>query len=350
MIDDLPAYEEAVHEAENLAAEGNIVTFGIRPQSPQTGYGYIRYSGHDVVSFKEKPDLVTAERYLQEGDYLWNSGMFMFKAGVILSEVETYRPDILKACRDMISHLDTGEEPLSLPEDDMLAIPSESIDYAVIEKSRIIKVVPSDFYWNDMGGLEAFIGISKPDTFDNRIRGANTIISGCHNVNVINDAENSLVVANDLDDVMITNTNNAVYVTRKGTSEKIKQIIGTYEDEYGRFFDENVRSYRPWGYYEVLVNASHYKVKLITVYPGKRLSLQRHFHRSEHWTIAQGVATITLGQETHEYQPNQSTYIPIGVLHRLGSDTDENLEIIEVSLGDILSEDDIERVEDDFVR
>ncbi len=350
VIENMDAYREAIQEAQVLARQGFIVTFGIRPLSPHTGYGYIHHCGNDVVEFREKPDLEKATCYLEAGDYLWNSGMFMFKASVLLDELALCRRDIFDACVDLVAQTDTCANPIKLPETSMAAIPAESIDYAVIEKSRKIKVVPAHFYWNDMGGLEAFSDVAVADDAGNKIVGPNTIIDGCSNTRVVNDAENVLVVVNDVQDVIVTNTNNAVYVTKRGSSEKIKQIIDARNDEYGRFFDENVRTYRPWGFYEVLINAPHYKVKLITVFPGKRISLQRHFHRSEHWTIASGVATITLGTETAEYESNQSAYIPIGVLHRLANNTKDPLEIIEVSLGQILSESDIERLEDDFER
>jgi len=350
VIQDMEAYHEAIKSALSLALQGFIVTFGIEPMSAHTGYGYIHHCGNDVLEFREKPDADTATRYLEAGDYLWNSGMFMFRASVLLDELATCRRDIFDACVDLVARINVDDRPIKLPEIPMAAIPAESIDYAVIEKSERIKVVPAHFYWNDMGGLEAFSDMAQADDAGNKVVGTNTIITGCSNTSIVNDAENVLVVVNYIQDVIVTNTNNAVYVTKRGSSEKIKQIIAARNDEYGRFFDENVRTYRPWGFYEILVNASHYKVKRITVFPGKRISLQRHFHRSEHWTIASGVATITLGTETADYATNQGAYIPIGVVHRLANNTDEPLEIIEVSLGEILSENEIERLEDDFER
>lgn len=344
-------YHEALESARSLAAEDNLVTFGIRPTSAHTGYGYIECDGTVVKSFKEKPDAKTAESYVATGNYLWNSGMFMFKSRVFLEELARYRYDIYDACKSFVDSLpDRVADHVQLPEEGMLTIPSESIDYAVIEKSNRVRVVPSDFYWNDMGNLEELVKTLPSDTSANHVVDAPTILSDCENVSVINENCGSLVVANDLQDIEIVNTSNAVFVTRHGSSQKIKQIISDNDDTYAAFFDENIQTYRPWGNYEVLISAPHYKVKRITVNPGKQLSLQLHNHRSEHWTVAKGTVLVTLGQETVECKANQSAYIPIGVKHRLSNPTDEEVEIIEVSIGEYIGEDDIERFEDDFGR
>ncbi|HCT64579.1 MAG TPA: mannose-1-phosphate guanylyltransferase/mannose-6-phosphate isomerase [Lachnospiraceae bacterium] len=348
-IHDEIKYKEALENAEALAHEGNIVTFGIKPTSAHTGYGYIKYNANNVLSFKEKPDHDTANKYLDSGDYLWNSGMFMFKSCVFLDELKKYRGDIFDSCQQLVSKI-KRDKIINLVKEDMIRIPSESVDYAVMEKSQKMKVVPSDFYWNDVGGLEALCDMLSKDENDNSLIGDNTIINNCKNVSVINDTVNKIVVANDISDLIITNTSNAIYVTAKGSSQKIKDIINEHQESKGEFFNDDIKIYRPWGFYEVVVSRENYKVKRITVYPGKRLSLQKHKFRSEHWTIVSGTAEVTIGEKIMECTANQSTYIPIGERHRLANKGYDNLEVIEVSLGSILSEDDIIRFDDDFGR
>ncbi len=342
-------YEDAVNKAMDLAAEGNIVTFGITPSMPHTGYGYIKYEGADVKEFKEKPDLKTAEGYLAQGGYLWNSGMFMFRAGVFLEEMKKYRKDIYDACVELSQALE-GSREILLPKELLEKIPAESVDYAVMEKSEKMKVVKSDFYWNDIGGFEALCQTMDKDGGQNSKHGNNIIMNECGNVSVINEAQDRLVIVNHLQDAIVINTNDAVYITREGSSAEIKNIIEKNKQEYGEFFDSTIRSYRPWGYYEVLINHPGYKVKKITVYPGKRLSLQKHFYRSEHWTVVEGIATITLGNNTSDYAANESAYIPIGEIHRVANNTERMLSIIEIALGEKVVEEDIVRFEDDYGR
>lgn len=348
-IHDEVKYKEAVESAEKLAKDCNIVTFGIKPTSAHTGYGYIRYSLNEVLSFTEKPNQDTADSYLNSGDYLWNSGMFMFKSHVFLSEIKKYRSDIFDSCKNIVSKI-KRDKIITLSQEDMICIPAESVDYAVMEKSQKIKVVPAEFYWNDVGGLEAVCDMLSKDENYNSLIGDNTIINNCKNVSVINDTVNKIVVANDISDIIITNTSNAIYVTAKGSSQKIKDIINEHQESKGEFFNDDIKVYRPWGFYEVVISRENYKVKRITVYPGKRLSLQKHNFRSEHWTIVSGTAEVTIGNKKMECTANQSTYISIGERHRLANKGSDNLEVIEVSLGSIVSEDDIIRFDDDFGR
>lgn len=357
MIEGADAYADALDEAREMARLGSIVMFGIRPTSPHTGYGYIHHADRNVLGFKEKPDRKTAERYLEAGDYLWNSGMFVFKASTMLDEMEAYRPDILEACKAVVSGISDDDRivegsmsAVSLDPQAVAGVPEESIDYAVIEQTPHVKVVPARFAWSDVGNLEVLAGLEPPDGQGNRIDGGNVIENGCRNTSIRNDAADMLVVANELDDVLVTLTDDALYLARHGTSDAIKGIIGEHEQDFGRFFDDGLRTYRPWGYYEVLVDAPRYKVKRIVVFPGRRLSLQRHRRRSEHWTVACGTATITRGAETRQVAVNESAYIPIGEAHRVANDTKEALEIIEVSIGEHITEDDIERIDDDYGR
>lgn len=342
-------YKRAVEMAEELAQEGNIVTFGIQPTFAHTGYGYIKYNGNDVLSFKEKPDQNTANEYFSSEDYLWNSGMFMFKSRVFLEELKKYGNTIFCSCQSLAAKIERNKI-ITIPKEYMLCIPSESVDYAVMEKSDKIKVVKSNFYWNDVGSFEAIFESVNNGKMQKVVSNENIIINNCTNVNIFNDATDKLVIANDLSDTIIINTNDAVYVTKYGSSSKIKNIIEQNKKTYGRYFDSTIKNYRPWGYYEVLINNPGYKVKKITLYPNKRLSLQKHFYRSEHWTIVDGIATITLGEKTKKYIENESAYIPIGQVHRLANETDSEISIIEVSIGERIDENDIVRLEDDFGR
>lgn len=348
-INDEIKYNEALEKAKKLAYEDSIVTFGIKPTFAYTGYGYIRYNGNNVLSFREKPSQNAADSYFNSGDYLWNSGMFMFKSKVFLSEMKTYREDIYDSCKNLVDKI-KRDKVITLDKEDMTSIPSESVDYAVMEKSKKVKVVPSEFYWNDIGGLEALCDVQSKDENNNSLSGEHIIVSNCKNVSVINDTIDKIVVANEVSDIIITNTNNAIYVTAKGSSQKIKEIIDEHQKSQGEFFNDDIKIYRPWGFYEVVVSRENYKVKRITVYPGKRLSLQKHNFRSEHWTIVSGTAEVTIGDKTMGCSANQSVYISIGDIHRLTNKGYDNLEVIEVSLGSIISEDDIIRFDDDFGR
>ena len=342
-------YYNAIKQAEKLAEQDYIVTFGITPRNPHTGYGYIKFKDDTVEEFKEKPDFETAEVYVKSGNYLWNSGMFMFKASVFLAELKKYRYDIFSACQTICQ--DTGyDTSLTLEEEDMLAIPSESVDYAVMEKSNKMKVVKSEFYWNDVGGFEALCDFAEKDTEQNSQSGKNIIINKSQNVSVINDTEDKLVIVNDLKDAIVVTTNDAVYITKHGTSSNIKKIIEQNSNNYGDFFGSTIKNYRPWGYYEVLINSAGYKVKRITIYPHKRLSLQKHFFRSEHWIVVDGTAMITLDEKIFEALPNESVYIPMGAVHRVANETKEEVSIIEVAVGENIVEEDIVRLEDDFGR
>ncbi len=342
-------YTDAVNQAKKLAEAGYIVTFGIKLTEANTEYGYINYSGNDVIEFKEKPDKETALKYIENGGYLWNSGMFMFKSSVLLDELKKYRPDIYDSCLNVVENM-KKRNSTTMSKELMNEIPSESIDYAVMEKSDKVKVVPAEFHWSDVGGLEAASEIINRADEGNSYKGRNIIINNCENTSVINDSNNSLVVVNDVKDIIVTNTNNAVYVSKKGSSKDIKQIINNNQEKYSEFFNENIYSYRPWGYYEVLESTAFYKVKSIVVYPGKRLSLQKHNFRSEHWVVVKGTAYVTVGNESKECHINESVDIPIGEIHRLANNTDKPLEIIEIATGKNISEEDIIRLEDDFGR
>jgi mannose-1-phosphate guanylyltransferase len=348
-IEEGDLYADAVNQAKQFADKGNIVTFGIKPSSPHTGYGYINYKGNDVLAFKEKPNLFMAKQYFEGGGYLWNSGMFMFKAGVFLEEIKKFRNDIYTECKNLVNSLPESNVVV-LEKSELEKIPSESVDYAVMEKSSRMKVIPSYFRWNDIGGLEALCDELGKDNNHNSKSEDKSILNDCENVKIINDTSDQLVIANCIKNAIVVNTNDAIYISEYGKSANIKEIIEQNKQKFGEFFESNIKSYRPWGFYEVLINDIGYKVKRITVYPHKRLSLQKHQFRSEHWIVVSGLATITIGNETNDYSANHSTYIPIGEIHRIANNTEGNVEIIEIAVGEKIVEEDIIRLEDDFYR
>jgi len=332
-------YQSAVAHAQELAKSGYIVTFGIKPNKPHTGYGYIKYVGNDVIEFKEKPSTEVAEKYIADGNYLWNSGMFLFRIDVFLSEIRKYRPDIYNSCKEL-TEIVRSKDAVVINREMMEKIPSESIDYAVMENSDRIKVIPSYFEWNDIGSIESFY-----DEMDKNIN-QNVIYSNCVHTGIINNVENQLVVANSLQDVIIVNTIDAVYVSKIGKSSEIKNIAEKHYNRYGKFFKENNISFRPWGFCEVLTDNEIYKVKRIIIHPNKRLSLHKHELKSEHCIIVAGNPVIKLGDSISKYTANQSVYVPKGTFHQIINETDDDIEIIEISIGKSISEDDIIQAEE----
>lgn len=358
-IKGLERYYDAMDQAISFAEDGFIATFGIQPTSPQTGFGYIHHVGNDIIDFTEKPTYDKAQEYLASGDYLWNSGIFVFRASVMAEELRRYRSDIYEACEQALSRAecahncknhDDEHDDLVITERDTALIPSESIDYAVIEKSQRLKVVLGDFYWNDLGSIEALATQFEPDERGNRVSGDNVVLSDCQSTSIINDGANNLVVANGLEDVVVANTNNVVYISRKGKSQEIKDIVNVKIEDLHEFVEENLWSERPWGFYEVLLNTPHYKIKRLTIEPGMRLSFQAHQNRTEYWVAVVGGGTVTLGTEELAITTPQCVEIPSGTAHRIANTTDDTLRIIEVSTGNAISESDIVRFSDDFGR
>ncbi|MGE5633333.1 MAG: mannose-1-phosphate guanylyltransferase/mannose-6-phosphate isomerase [Caulobacteraceae bacterium] len=347
VIGDIEKYYKAVKQAEILAAEGYIVTFGIKPFLPHTGYGYIKYKETNVLAFKEKPDFETAKRYLDEGNYLWNSGIFMLRPDVFLSELKKYQPDLYEACRELYNKI--PEKPVAVLEKELMReIPSISADYAVMEHSRKIKVIPSDFKWSDVGSLEAMAEIMPSDQGNNRNNNMNIILNDVKNVSVINKADDQLVVVNGIENTIVVNTKDALYISAYGKSSEIKTIIEKNKEQYQPYFDDNYKVYRPWGFFEVLNSSPTYMVRRVIVSSKRRLSLHKHQYRSEHWIVVKGTATVTIEDKEFLLESKHSIDIPTDSLHRLGNDTENDLEIIEISLGEFISDDDIIRLEDDF--
>lgn len=327
-------YKDTIIQAQALARDGAIVTFGMQPEGPRTDYGYIHYDGEQVLSFKEKPGFDEAEKYVKAGDYLWNSGNFLFRAGDFLQELKRLAPEAYWACYECMRHVDISSRNIQLQKYFTRDIPAISMEHAVLEKSDLVRVVKSDVLWYDVGDLNRLSDYAKAGDDEGVIE------ENCQDVTVINRTGDRLVVANGLEDTVIINTEDAVYVSKKSAESDIRDIVFKYHDQYGKYFENHHIFYRQWGTYEVLEETSYFKVRKVTLYPGKTHSLHKHDLRSEQWIVARGVATITLGRETKEYREKDSVYIPIGVEHSVSNYEEEDLVIIEVAIGKMLSDED----------
>ncbi len=346
LIKNQPAYEAAVAQAKQLAEQDKLVTFGIHPTYPETGFGYIEAQGEDVRSFKEKPEYSVAESYLKQGNFYWNSGMFCFKAGVFLAELEQHAPEIFAACQVAFQSTQQGEF-LRIPMEAMQAIPADSIDYAVMEKSHHVKVVPSDIDWSDLGSFEALDQELEKDADGNTQTQKALLVDAKNNLIIEGDRAISLI---DIEDLMIIDTADALLIAPKGSGQKVKQIVAQLKQQNSELPEIHQTAHRPWGTYTVLESKERYKIKRIVVKPGKTLSLQKHLHRSEHWVVVSGTATVTVGDQVQLVRPNESTYIPIGEKHRLANDGRLDLVLIEAQVGEYTGEDDIIRFEDNYGR
>jgi mannose-1-phosphate guanylyltransferase len=352
LVKDQAAYEKAVLEAKQLAEQDNLVTFGIQPAYPETGFGYIEANGNEVLSFKEKPDADTAQAYIEQGNYYWNSGMFCFKAGVFLEELKVYSPDIYNACKNAMPG-EYCDPEICIDIDKMNAIPEDSIDYAVMEKSAKVKVVPCDMGWSDLGSFDSLFEEVKAEAGNNAVlsRAEDSpepiCVDSSNNLLVTRDRQIALV---DVNDLLIVDTTDAILISQKGSSQKVKQVVSEIKKSQPELAEIHRLAHRPWGTYEVLVNTEGYKVKRIMVKPGGRLSLQKHFHRNEHWIVVSGTATVRVDEEVKLVRPNESTYIKMGQLHRLENHGKIDLYMIEVQVGEYTGEDDIVRVDDVYGR
>jgi len=348
LIKDEKAYLTAVEQAKKLAQGDNLVTFGITPQYAETGFGYIEADGEEVISFKEKPGAATAQAYLDAGNYYWNSGMFCFRAGLFLEELQKYSPEIYEASDAAFNSAKT-EGMIRVGHEAMTAIPEDSIDYAVMEKSDRVKVVPADIGWSDLGSFDALYEELPHDESGNAVstQECDAIIQDSANNLIISE---KLVATIDVDDLLIVDTADALLVSKKGSSQKVKEVVKALKERNSELPNIHVTAHRPWGTYTILDESDGYKVKRIVVKPGKRLSLQKHFHRSEHWIVVSGTATVTRGGEEYLVRANESTYIPMGETHRLENVGRIPLVMIEAQVGEYVGEDDIVRISDDFKR
>ena len=354
---DEPAFTAALQRAVRLAAEGAIVILGVRPDRPETGYGYIKASGAGdsmvVERFVEKPDLATAERYLAEGRYFWNSGMFVVRASVWLAAIERCRADIAAATRLAWQARSLDAAFVRPGREAFAAIPSESIDYAVMEPvaadpgAFTLRMVPLAAGWNDLGAWEAVWQVSEKDGAGNASHGDVMLRDSRHS---LVHATSRLVGVVGLDNVVVVETPDAVLVTDRSRSQEVRQIVAEL-DRAGRSEQTLHRQvHRPWGWYDSIDAGERFQVKRILVKPGASLSLQMHHHRAEHWIVVSGTAEVTCGDKVILLSENQSTYIPLGQVHRLANPGKVPLEIIEVQSGDYLGEDDIVRFEDNYRR
>lgn len=349
LVKDEIEYKRVIQKAKELAENNSLVTFGINPTFAETGFGYIQAKPKNdeclimnVECFKEKPSLELAEQYLEENSklsiqnlplkFLWNSGMFCFKAGVFLDELKKYSPKIYDTCKVAFEYKKTENSIYRIQHSMMEDIPSDSIDYAVMEKSSIVKVVASNIGWSDVGSFD-----SLADELEN-------------------DKNNNLILSNktveliDIKDSIVVDTDDALLICKKDSSQKVKDIVANLKTQNSRLVTEHSLVHRPWGTYEVLLSQDSYKLKRLIVKPNKKLSLQKHFHRNEHWIVISGSATVTIEDKQFQLNPNQSTYINAGQLHRLENNGQLPLVVIEAQVGEYTGEDDIIRIEDDFKR
>ncbi|HRK23374.1 MAG TPA: mannose-1-phosphate guanylyltransferase/mannose-6-phosphate isomerase [Beijerinckiaceae bacterium] len=343
------------HVARGLAGAllGRIVTFGIQPTFPATGYGYIRPGPalpvpgiHAIAAFVEKPDLATAERYQKEG-YLWNSGNFLFRAQVFLDELKALAPDIHDPVVESVAAASRDLDFLRLSEPAFTRARATSVDYAVMEKTALSAVVPSDFRWSDIGSWAAVADMAEKDAAGNSAHG-DAMFENARNCYIYSPDTLTSVVG--LDNVVVVATRDAILVTDRSNAEDVKKLVGRLSSAGRREAVEHLKNYRPWGHYEQIDRGARYQVKRITVAPGAKLSLQSHFHRAEHWVVVTGTARVTVDDKVHLLGENQSIYIPLGAVHRMENPGQIPLELIEVQSGSYLGEDDIVRYEDDYNR
>lgn len=346
LIKNEEAYALVVKRATELAKENDLVTFGIKPTFAETGFGYIEARGEEVKAFHEKPDFKTATAYLEAGNYYWNSGMFCFKADVFLEELQKYSPTIYDACKIAFENANT-EDMIRIKHEDMLNIPDNSIDYAVMENSSKVKVIASDIGWSDVGSFDALYDELEQDSNGNTKNEKHIAIDSKNNLII---GSEKTIATIDVEDLIIVDSGDALLVSKKGRSQKVKQVVEKLKAQDSHLPNIHLTAHRPWGTYTVLEDTPRYKIKRIVVKPGKRLSLQKHYHRNEHWIVVSGTATVTVGDQTKIVRPNESTYIKMGEVHRLANDGKIPVVLIEAQVGEYTGEDDIVRIEDDFAR
>lgn len=336
------------------AAENNLVTFGVVPSRVETGYGYIKHAQNEVsekafsvTEFVEKPNYSTAEKYIESGNYLWNSGMFLFRADLFLQEIKQHEPEIYQACKQAFEKGEKDLDFIRLDESAFSKAPSNSVDYAVMEKTNIAAVVPLESGWSDVGSWHALWESFEHDQNDNASYGdvVEEDCSGC-----FIHASNRLVAAVGIKDHVIVETADAVLVAPRDRAQDVKKIVNKLKQAKRDEVDIHPKVYRPWGAYETIDIEDRFQVKRITVSPLQKLSLQSHHHRAEHWIVVKGTARVTRGEEEFLLSENESTYIPIGTKHRLENPGKIPLELIEVQSGTYLGEDDIERYDDVYGR
>ena len=352
-IENKSAFHDAIKIAHKLAENNKLVTFGIIPKSAETGYGYIEIEKKDkaeyfdIKSFVEKPNQKNAINFLNSGNYLWNSGMFMFNASIYLSELNKFEPEILTSCKKSLSNEFKDLEFIRIDKKEFCKSPNQSIDYAVMEKTNKAKVVPLDAGWSDVGSWDALMDSKIKDSLGNVVEGDVTLDQVKNSYLY---STSRLVAASNIADLIVIDTQDALLVTTRDNSLSIKNIVKKLKKNKRTEIENHRKVYKPWGYYDSIDTGPNFQVKRILVNPGAKLSLQKHLHRAEHWVVVSGVAKITCGKKIYNLEKNQSTYIPKGEIHRLENIESYPLEIIEVQTGNYLGEDDIIRLKDDYQR
>ena len=354
LIADLSSFQKSVEEAVLLSEQGHLVTFGIYPTHAETGFGYIRQGdpltengGFRIAEFVEKPDEATAIKYLESGEYHWNSGMFCFQAGHFLESLNRHAPDVYEAVLRVWEATDRSQSPIEFPAEAFSQCPSISIDYAVMERADNTAVVASDFGWSDIGSWKAISELYESDEAGNSIRGKAILVDSTE---CFVQSEERVVAAVGVKDLLIVDTGDAVLVADRHQAQDVKEVVTQLSGLKHEAVDFHKTVHRPWGRFTILEDAEDCKVKRLVVKPGQVLSLQLHHRRSEHWTVVRGTAKIRLGDKEFLLEANQSTYIPVETLHRLENPGNEDIHIIEVQTGDYFGEDDIERFEDVYGR
>ena len=353
VIDNTDKFNKILIQATSIANDDKLVTFGIVPNEPNTGYGYIEADIGDnfyfnVKSFHEKPNIDKAKEYIQSDKYFWNSGMFLFNSKKYISQIQKYREDIFSACKESLDKSDFMDNILKIDLDSFSKTPSESIDYALMEKTTDAVVIPMEITWNDVGTWKALSEIKDKDSNGNTLDG-DIYVRDTKNTYI--QSEDSLVATTGIDNLIIVNTKDALLVASKDSSQDVKEIVDSLKNMNREEYKLHKEVFRPWGSYESLIISDEYQVKKLTVYPLQKLSVQMHYKRSEHWVVVKGKAKITNGKDEFTLLKNESTYIPVETVHALENPSNnENLEIIEVQTGTYFGEDDIVRFEDRYGR
>ncbi|MCW9527905.1 MULTISPECIES: mannose-1-phosphate guanylyltransferase/mannose-6-phosphate isomerase [Klebsiella] len=355
VIENIESFHKAVKNAVSYAENGRLVTFGIVAKFPETGYGYIQrgeYIENDSFAFKvkrfvEKPDSITAQKYIETGEYYWNSGMFLFKAKKYLSELEKYRPDIYSSCQSAISGFkhDSIQDFIRVDTEAFSCCPDESIDYAVMENTEDAIVIPLDAGWNDVGSWSALWDVNQHDNNGNALNG-DVFVHDSSNCYI--NTDDTLVAAVGVDNLVIVNTKDAVLIINKSKVQDVKKVVEFLKTQSRTEYRKHRESYRPWGRHDKIVEKPRYHVNRVTVKPGGKFSLQKHLHRAEHWVVLSGTAEVTLEDKVFLLTENQSTFIPVGATHMLVNPGKIPLELLEIESGSYLAEDDIIRIKDHY--
>ena len=352
IIQDQSAFEKSIRDAIPLAESGKLVSFGIKPNEPHTGYGYIKKgvgvgSGFVVDKFIEKPTTKKAEKFIASKNYFWNSGMFLFKASIYLEELKKLRPDILVACESSMPRTSSNSDFLHINKEDFMNCPSDSIDYAVMEKTENAVVVPMDANWSDIGSWSALWNISNKDSEGN-VESGDVLLHNSKNCYVRSDQR--FTAALGLNNMIVVDTKDALLVASMDAVQDTKFIVQRLKEDLRSEWELHREVVRPWGSYDCIDQGKNFQVKRIIVKPYEKLSLQKHQFRDEHWVVVSGIAKVTNGEETFLLSENESTFIPAGVIHSLENPEDKELQIIEVQTGSYLCEDDIVRFQDKYGR